>query len=455
MTDFSGLAIAGRLATPAASDWDQARMAWNLAADQNPSAVAFVESGEDIAAVMRFAADNGLRVSGQATGHGAVALGSLEDAILVKTERMRGIEVDARAQTARVEAGVLSVELAEAAQPHGLSFLPGSSPDVGVAGYSLGGGLSWFGRQYGFACNRVRAIELVTADGEARTVSAEDEADIFWALRGGGGDYAIVAALHLDLVPVADAYGGAFIFPGEVGAGAVRAWRDWAAGIGENVTSVVRFLRPPDIPDVPGPLRGTPLLTIDGACIGSREEGEAAFAPLLEIGEPMMNTFDQVPPAALCRIHMDPEQPVPGLGHHRVLRELPDEAIETFASLSGADSGTPLLLTEIRHMGGALSRPDQQGGALSHLDAQFAMFGIGMPMTPELGEAIEAHHDRLHEAMEPWAADGGYFNFAERPCDADAILPADVCARLGDVKRKWDPDGRILGSHSVALDAAS
>jgi FAD/FMN-containing dehydrogenase len=455
MTDFSGLAIAGRVATPNDSDWDQARMAWNLAADQQPSAVAFAESGEDIVATVRFAAENGLRVSGQSTGHGAVALGSLEGAILIKTERMRRVEIDAIAQTARVEAGVLSVELAEAAQQHGLSGLPGSSPDVGVAGYHLGGGLSWFGRQYGFACNRVRAIELVTADGEALIAEADNEPDLFWALRGGGGDFAVVSALHLDLVPVADAYGGAFLFPGAVGAEAVRIWRDWATGIGENVTSVVRFLRPPDIPDVPEPLRNTPLLTIDGACIGSREEGEAAFAPLLEIGEPMMNTFDQVPPAALCRIHMDPEQPVPGLGHHRVLRELPDEAIEVFASMSGPDSGTPLLLTEIRQLGGALSRPAENGGALSHLDAGFAMFGIGMPMTPELGQAIEAHHDRLHEAMEPWAADGGYFNFAERPCDADEILPPEICARLAEVKRKWDPGNRIVGSHAVSLDPAA
>ena len=455
MTDFSALAIAGRIATPADADWDQARMGWNLAADQRPDAVAFVESGDDIAAAIRFAAENGLRVAGQGTGHGAVALGSLEGAILVKTERMRGIEVDAGAQTARVEAGVLSVELAEAAQQHGLSGLPGSSPDVGVTGFHLGGGLSWFGRRYGFACNRVSAIELVTADGEARTVDAANDPDLFWALRGGGGDFAVVVALHLDLVPIADAYGGAFLFPGAVGAEAFRVWRDWVADVGENVTSVCRFLRPPDVPDVPEPLRNTPLVTIDGACIGSREEGEAAFAPLLKIGEPIMSTFDQVPPAALCRIHMDPEQPVPGLGHHRVLRELPDEAIEVFASMSDAESGTPLLLTEIRHMGGALSRPAENGGALSHLDAEFAMFGIGMPMTPELGQAIEAHLDALHEAMAPWAADGGYFNFAERPCDADAILPADVCARLADVKREYDPDSRIIGNHVVSLDAAA
>lgn len=455
MTDFSGLAIAGRIATPADADWDQARLGWNLVADPRPSAVAFVESGEDIAAVIRFAAENGLRVSGQGTGHGAAALGSLEDAILIKTERMRGVEFDAGAGTARVEAGVLSVELAEAAQAQGLSSLPGSSPDVGVTGFHLGGGLSWFGRQYGFACNRVQAIELITADGEARTVNADNEPDLFWALRGGGGDYAIVVALHIELVPVESAYAGAFLWPAAVGAEAMRIYRDWAAEVGENVTSVVRFLTPPDVPDVPEPLRNTPLLTIDGACIGSREEGEAAFAPLLEIGEPMMSTFDQVPPAALCRIHMDPEQPVPGLGHHTVLRDLPDEAIDVFVSLAGPDSGTPLLLTELRQMGGAMGRPDSSGGALSHLDAGWVLLGIGMPMTPELGQAINDRLDQLKEDLSPWGADGGYFNFAERPCDADAILPPETCARLAEVKRKWDPDGRIIANHAVSLDSAT
>jgi FAD/FMN-containing dehydrogenase len=455
MTDFNELSIAGRVATSSDPDWDEARAAWNLAADQRPSAVAFVESAEDVAKVMRFAADRDLRVAGQSTGHGAVALGSLDATILIKTERMRGVEVEPDAQTARVEAGVLGLELGEAAGAHGLSSLPGSSPDVGVAGYTLGGGLSWFGRRYGFACNRVCAIELVTADGEPRTVDAENEPDLFWALRGGGGDFAIVTALHLDLVPVAEAYAGALLYPAALGAEAVRAYRDWAVNLSEEVTSVVRFIRPPDVPDVPEPLRNTPLLTIDGACIGDRTAGEAAWAPLREaLGEPMMDTFDQVPAAALYRIHMDPEQPVPGLGHHRVIRELPDEAIEAWCELADPET-SPLLLTELRQLGGALGRPDENGGALTHLDAEFGMLGIGMPVTPELAEAIEARHDALHEAMAPWAADGGYFNFAERPCDADAILPAEVCARLADVKRRYDPDGRVVANHAVALDPAS
>ena len=454
MSDFTGLAIAGRIATPTDADWDEARLAWNLVADQHPEAVAFVESAEDIAKVVRFAGENDLRVSGQGTGHGAVAVGSLEGTILIKTERMRGIEVDPDARTARVEAGVLVLELSEAAGRHGLSSLPGSSPDVGVTGYSLGGGLSWLGRRYGFACNRVRAVELVTAGGEQRSVDAENDPDLFWALRGGGGGYAIVAALHLDLVPIADIYAGALVFPAEVGAAAVRTYRDWAAGVSDDVTSVVRFITPPPIPDVPEPIRGRPLLTIDGACIGDQANGEATIAPLREIGETIMDSFGQIPAEGLCRIHMDPENPVPGIGHHQVLRDLPDDAIDAFAALAGPEAQSPLLLTELRHVGGALGCEDESGGALSHLDAGFLMFGIGMPMTPELGQAIEAHLDRFDEAMQPWAAEGGYFNFAERPCDTDAILPPETCARLADVKRRYDPDNMIVSNHAVAIAPA-
>src|SRR5690349_9072922 len=170
MTDFAGVTTRGRVATPADSDWDEARQAWNLAADQRPEAVAFVESADDVSKLIDFARDNDLRVAGQGTGHGAVALGSLEGTILIKTARMRGIELGEG--TARLEAGVLAEEIAAAAHERGQSFLPGTSPNVGVTGYTLGGGLSWLGRKYGFACNHVTAVELVTADGEPRTVDA-------------------------------------------------------------------------------------------------------------------------------------------------------------------------------------------------------------------------------------------------------------------------------------------
>jgi len=217
VSEFAGLAIEGRAATRVDPDWEEVRLAWNLAADQKPSAVVFVHSAEDVAQTIHFAAERNLKVAGQGTGHGAAPLGALDDTVLIKTERMRAIEIDPDAATARIEAGVLAVELGEAAQAHGLCSLPGSAPDVGVIGYTLGGGLSWLARRYGFACNRVSAIELVSADGEARKVDAENDADLFWALRGGGGGYALVTALHLDLLRIGELYAGALLFPAELG----------------------------------------------------------------------------------------------------------------------------------------------------------------------------------------------------------------------------------------------
>ena len=452
MTDFLPLSIRGDVVTPSDSGWDEARQAWNLAADQKPSAVALVESADDVSKVVKFASENALRVTAQGTGHGAVALGSLDDVILLKTERMRAVELEG--DKARVEAGGLAEDVADAAIAKGMCSMPGTSPNVGVVGYTLGGGLSWLGRKYGWACNRVSAIELVTADGEARTVDGATDPDLFWALRGGGGGYAIVTALHIELLPIADAYAGALLFPAELAGDGLRAYREWAATAPEEVGSLVRLMNLPPIPDVPEPIRGKKFLQIAATCIGNQEEGENAIAPLREIGDPLMESFAQVPATGLTRISMDPEPPVPSLGHHGVLGELPEEAIDAFCEAAGPESGSPLLLAELRRLGGALARPAQDGGAMDKLDGEFVMLGIGMLMDPAMKDPIESHLDKIADTMKPWAKEGGYYNYAERPCDVDAILPEETCERLAHVKRSWDPDNLILANHSVALAPA-
>jgi hypothetical protein len=452
MADFSELSIRGRVATSSDSDWDEARQAWNLAADQQPAAVAFVESADDVSKVILFAADNDLRVTGQGTGHGAVAMGSLDDTILIKTVKMRGVEVGDG--TARIEAGVLAEEIGGAAHEKGMSFLPGTSPNVGVTGYTLGGGLSWMGRKYGWACNNVTAIELVAADGEPRTVDANSDPDLFWALRGGGGGYAIVTALHVDLFPVTEVYAGGLLFPPDVTEAGVRRYRDWTAEAPEEVGSMVRMLNLPPIPDIPEEIRGKKWLAITACCIGSKEEGEKLIAPLREIGEPAMDAFGQIPAPALTRIAMDPEPPVPGLGHHATVNELPDEALDAFVAAAGPETDSPLLLAELRHLGGALGRAPENGGALDKLDAEYVMLGIGMLMDPAMREPIKGQLDKLHDALSPWAADGGYYNYAERPCDVEAILPEETCKRLAQIKRSWDPDNLIVANHSVAMATA-
>ena len=392
---------------------------------------------------------------------------------------MRGIEVSAADRRARVEAGVLALEIGAAAQADGLCSMPGSAPDVGVVGYTLGGGLSWLGRRYGFACNRVNAIELVTAAGEARRVDADTDADLFWALRGGGGGYAIVTALELELTPIADIYAGALVFAAELGTDAVRAYRDWAHTVPDEVTSIVRFLRPPPLPDVPEPIRDKPLLTIDAACIGTEEEGARLIAPLRELGEPILDTFGQIPIEGLSRIHMDPEQPVPAIGDHKVIRELPDEAIDAFFGVVGPEAGSPLLLAELRHLGGALAREAPGAGALSKIDAEFAMLGIGLPMTPRArrgdrrparsaqrddgavggrGRLLQLRRAPLRRRRDPRSADlraarrgeaalGPRRDDSRQPCDlADARLPIQL------VSSAHGPRGR--GRRSAGGDGA-
>src|SRR3954468_14559671 len=239
------------LVLPHEPGWNEARLAWNLAVDQQPAAVARPESAEDVAAVVRWARSQGLRVAPQGTGHNAAAMGSLAHTVLVKTERMRGVTIDPVARSARVEAGVLWAEVTEAAAGHGLAALAGSSPDVGVVGYSLGGGISWLARRHGLAANNITAVELVKADGELVRADADHNADLFWALRGGGGSFGVVTALEFKLFPLPEVYAGVLFFPLARGAEVLHAWRRWVDDVPEEITSVGRFLQFPPIPDIP------------------------------------------------------------------------------------------------------------------------------------------------------------------------------------------------------------
>src|SRR5262245_9891474 len=254
--DFRALraSVAGGVSTPGDVDWDEARRAWNLAIDQRPVAVVHAESAEDVAAVVQFAVAHGYQVAPQGTGHAAAPLGSLDETILLKTSRLRGIEIDAAAQTARVEAGVLWLEVNQAAAEHGLVGLAGSSPDVGVVGYALTGGLSFLGRKLGLAANSIVSVELVTADGRLVRADAESAPDLFWAVRGGGGNFGVVTALEIRLFAITEVYAGSLFFPIERAAEVLGTWREWVDSAPEELTTLGRLMQFPPIPDIPEPL---------------------------------------------------------------------------------------------------------------------------------------------------------------------------------------------------------
>jgi FAD/FMN-containing dehydrogenase len=444
-----GAELEGDLVTPGDAGWDVARQAWNLAADQHPAAVAIVAGSDDVAAVVAFAGEHDLGIAVQATGHGAVPLGALEGVLLVKTDRLNIVEVDSEAQRARVGAGVMMRDLVDAAQPHALSGLPGSSPDVGVVGYTLGGGLGWLGRRFGLACNHVQAIELVTADGASRRVDAESEADLFWALRGGGGNFGIVTALETALLPVAEVYAGSLVLPAEDGREVFQRYREWSATVPDELTSIARFLRLPPLEEIPEPLRERPLITLGACFVGDTSDGAELIAPLRELGEPIMDTFATIPASQLVTIHMDPEHPVPGLGNHALVGELTAETVDAFVDAAGPDSGSPLLLAELRHAAGALAESAADAGAQPCIDAAFVLNAIGSPMDPGEAEAIDRHLDVVCDAVEPWTTGGCYLNFAERRADVESLFPPDTRRRLSAVKERWDPQGLFRANYAL------
>jgi hypothetical protein len=445
--------IAGEVVAPGDHGWDAARQAWALAVDQRPAAVAKPETVEDVVAVVEFALEHGLRVAPQTTGHNAHPLEDrLADSILLKTERMRGVSVDPVMRRARVEAGAVWMDVVAPAGEHGLAALAGSSPDVGVVGYSLGGGLSWLSRRYGVAANSVVAVELVSADAEHLRADRDNHPDLFWAVRGGGGSFGVVTAIEIELFPVTDVYAGAMFWPQERAREVLQAWREWTQQeLPDEIISIARVLNPPPLPEVPEPLRGRRFVIVEAMYLGHESEGAELLAPIRGLG-PEIDTFATVPATALSHLHMDPEHPVPGKGDGVLLGDLPAEAIDAFVGAATGESAAALLSAELRQLGGAIARPEVGQGALGSIDAPYGMYAVGAAPTPDLRSVVEMQVTGVKRALSPWSAAYTYLNFAER---ADEGLPLYsreyTYRRLQAAKAKYDPADVIQSNHPIAV----
>jgi FAD/FMN-containing dehydrogenase len=441
-------AVPGRIVLPGDASWDAARRAWNLAVDQRPAAVAFPRTAPEVAAIVTAARERGLRVAAQTTGHAAGALGDLDGTVLIKTAELDAVAIDPAYRRARIGAGALWIEVTAPASEHGLAPLAGSSPDVGVTGYALGGGMSWLARRHGLAANSVVGVELVTADGRAVRCDAESEPELFWALRGGGGSFGVVTSLELELFPAHALYAGALLWPWERAAEVLHAWNEWQATAPEEITTSARILQLPMLPDLPAPVRGRALVGIDGAALADPVAGAELIAPLRAL-DPEIDTFAPVAPVALSRLHMDPEAPVPAMIEHGLLEPLPAEGIDALVAAAGPGSGSRLLMAELRQLGGAVGRPAPGGGALASIDAGLLLNGGGMVASRADEAAVLKDLDRLTRALRPWDTGRGYMNFAERPADASTLFPPDTYRRLQRIKAQVDPDDLFRSNHPI------
>ncbi|MGH3145618.1 MAG: FAD-binding oxidoreductase, partial [Rubrobacter sp.] len=361
--------------------YDDASRAWNLAAHQEPALVVVAEGAADVLVAVRFARDAGMGVGVMATGHGVGA--PCDGGVLINTSRMKSVRVDPVAQTARVEAGALWADVIPEATAHDLAGLLGSTSHVGVVGYTMGGGFGWLGRRYGFNAASVTEADVVTADGELLRVSADEHPDLFWGLKGGGGNFGIVTSLEFKLYPVSMLYGGNLIYPVEKAREVLEVYARWSAELPDEMTSGVAFLNVPPLPAVPEPLRGKSVIALRGCYCGeSLESGEELLRPVREeLGETIMDTFGPMPYAAMDSISMDPVDPMGARQSSEMLSELSPEAIDALVEVAGAGSNSPLILLEIRQLGGALARTVDHLGTMGKGDSKLIMNGVGAAFT--------------------------------------------------------------------------
>ncbi|UYM07644.1 FAD-binding oxidoreductase [Solicola gregarius] len=434
---------------PGDETYDAARTPWNLAVDQRPAAVVVPRSPAEVATAVRLAARADLRVAAQSTGHGAGALAAqaLDDVVIVRTHALDKAVADPARGVVRAEGGALWDPAVTAAAAYDRAVLHGSSPDVGVAGYSLGGGIGWYAREHGLATNSLTAVELVLADGTPVRTDATHDPELFWALRGGGGNLGVVTALEFRMYDIATAYAGILMWDLADVEPVLREWAAWAPSAPDEITTSFRAMRLPDLPDIPEFLRGRRIAIVDGAVLGSDEYGSELLAGLRAL-RPELDTFARVPAASLVRLHMDPEGALPFVSDSTMLQALPDAALNAYLEHVGPDADSSLLMGELRQLGGALSRPDP-GGVLSHLDAQFLAFGVALAPTPELGAAGLRDASALVSALTPYSGGRQYLNFCERPVDLRTAYHDDVWRRLVDVRSAVDPHRVLLANHPL------
>jgi hypothetical protein len=441
--------LEGKVVLPEDAGFDAARKAWNLAVDQRPSMVVFPETPADVAAAVRLARELQQRIAPQATGHNAEPLGSLENTILLKTERMRAVTIDPAARTARVEAGVLAGQLSETAARYGLAAVTGTSADVGFVGYTLGGGIGVLSRRFGLASNHVRAVELVTADGELVRADHEHLPDLFWALRGGGGSFGVVTAVVTELLPVTEAYAGSLWYPIARTAEVLHAWRELVlAGPPDALSTIARMASFPPVPEAPEAVRGRSFVLVHVYHVADRAYADRLLEPLRALG-PINDTIRTTSMPTLAEVHMDPPQPVPLTGDGLMLRDLPAEALEALVKVAGPDAGPQLAIVELRHLEGELARGRPQDGAVAPISAKHALYAGAFAPTPDIEAFSKSRIEAIQQALAPWATRYLNPNFAETKHAPESLWTEQIYQRLRHIKATVDPDDVIRSNHPI------
>jgi FAD/FMN-containing dehydrogenase len=443
--------VAGPVLLPGNAGYDEERSVFNLNHELVPAVIVVAESAADVQAAVSFAAGQHRAVLVKTTGHQIVD--SAHGAVVIATHRMNDVAIDTAGRTARVGAGALWSDVIKEATPHGLAPLNGSNPTVGVSGYTLGGGLSpTLGRSHGYAADHVRSLDVVTADGVLRQVDATSEPDLFWALRGGKGNFGVVTALEFDLFAVPRLYGGALYFPGEHTADVLRAWTAWYPGTPETMVSSFAVMRLPALPELPEPLRGAFLVSLRFAYNGTAADGERMVAPLRAVAPAVLDTVRDMPYSEVASIHNEPVEPLPYYERGIMLRDFPAQAQDKLVELVGPGSETALWIAELRALGGAWDREPAVPNAVATRGLPYSLLGVSVgPLSQD--QQLKASVAELLDGMQPWQGDRRLVNnlAPDEAADAAAIYGPERYQRLAAIKKTYDPANMFRLNHNVAV----
>ena len=420
---------------------------FNLAVTRTPCAVVDVADTDDVAAVIRCAGDAGLKVTVFATGHGGVEVGS--DTILIRTAALDTCEVDPAARTARIGAGVCVQTVLDAAAPHGLALACGSSTTVGVVGFLSGAGIGPLVRTLGSSAAYVRSVRVVTGDGAVKEASAEVNPELFWGLRGGKATLGVITEVVVDLLAISEIYGGALYFDGADSAALLRAWRDWATDLPREASTSAALLQLPEMPGVPPMLAGKLTLAVRFATTADPDTGARLLAPMRAVAAPMLDAVGPMPYAAIGAIHADPPVPMPVHEGTTLLRDLADGTIDAIVSATGPDSGSPLVVVELRQLGGAFADEPAVRSALCHRDAAFNLYSVGV-LAPPIADLVVSTSIALITAVELWSTGTVLPNFGASadPAVIRRCYDEDTYAWLAALAAQLDPRG-VLATGQV------
>lgn len=435
----------GELFVPGDGGYEAAHQGWNLSYHHAPALVVKARSASDVADAVRFAREHQLGIAVQTTGHGPAR--TADGALLINMSGMNHAFVDAESRTAWVEGGAKWINVLEKSAPLGLAPLLGSTPYVGVTGYTLGGGMGWLARKYGMAIDAVNWFDVVTPEGHLLRASANEHAELFWALRGGGaGNLGVVVAMEINLYPESNVYGGNLLYPGSMAREVLVKFREWVKDHPENLTAAVNIMHYPPIPEVPEFLRGQSFVQIRGLYAGPAEEGQAYIQEWLDWREPVVNLWRPMPFAEIATVSNDPVDPLPAKPTGAWLRELSDAAIDTILRFMFVQDGPPpLLFVEIRHAGGAVSRVAKTATVYSSRDTQFLLETVGITPTPEIHEMVTGYQAEFKAALGSALA-APYLNFTdghERREVTRNAFSLENLRRLQAVKAQYDAENRF------------